>query len=155
MTMLLTHKPEVTSSAVVTQVADAVSAKPAKATKAKKAYHKGARQARMKATLKTIIKMSSQEGGEEITIATLGARLKLALLAQIKKGELKESSIKADLNAAIKEMGGLVELRREKADGARGRPFVVYAFDASTLTAKGLQLRAAIEEEQTKSGKKS
>ena len=143
--LLLTNKAETTATAAVVTAPAA----------APQVYHKEARLSRMKAVLKTMIKMSAQEEYQEFTIATLGARLKLALLAQIKKGELKESSIKADLNAAIREMGGVVELRREKVEGTRGRPYAVYAFDASTLTTKGRLIKAAIDAEQAKGGKKN
>jgi len=142
--LLLTHNTETTAPAAVVTAAVA----------APQVYHKEARLARMKAVLKTIIKMSTQEDGQEITVAMLEARLMLALRAQIKKGTLKASSIRADLNAAIREMGGMVELRREKVEGTRGRPYAVYAFDASTLTTKGRNIKAAIDAEQGKGGKK-
>jgi len=128
---------------------------PAKRTRTKKGdgkgqYNPAARGARMKSLLKTIVKMVDS-GEKEFTIPALKSRLKLPLLGQIKKGEVKEASISADINAAMKVMGGFVELRRER--GARGRPHAVYAFDASTLTERGKEIMAAVDIELRKSKK--
>jgi len=73
---------------------------------------------------------------------------------QILKGEVNDKTIKADVNAILKQIGGVTEVRRETPEGSRGRPQVVYTFNAKDLTTKGRLIRAEIEREETKGAKK-
>jgi len=112
--------------------------------------HKEARQARLKAVMKTIVTMR-QSGQSEFHINGIKAViLDDPLTIQIMKGEMKETSMDADLNMAIKAMGGLRKVRTESLHAGRGRPSNIYVFDARTLTKSGIKIKHAIEAELAK-----
>ena len=139
--LLLTYKPETTAVATVDA---ATEAKP----KARREYNKKARHTRMKATLRTIFNMTAKEDGVEFTVETLCKRLQMPLRNQIVQGVLNPNNIKADVNATLKEIGGVVEVRREMPAGGRGRPYAVFTFDPCTLSTKGRLIRAEIVKEE-------
>ena len=115
-------------------------------TKPRVPYNPKARNTRMQTILQTIFRMA--EKGTEITVQKIKNEMAESLLPQIKSGELKEENISADINAAMKVMGGMVELRREPSP--RGRPYAVYGFDPSKLTERGEKIRALINLEGSK-----
>ncbi|HHP5493120.1 TPA: hypothetical protein ACSCYS_003519 [Aeromonas veronii] len=110
-------------------------------------YNPKARNRRMRSILLTIVEMAGDN--TEITVNKIKARMEEELLPQIKSGALKVESIGADINTAMKIMGGMVELRRDPSP--RGRPYAVYAFDASMLTERGKEIHSAIYLEGGKS----
>jgi hypothetical protein len=144
--LLLTYKPEVATAATVT--------KPTRVSKGRREYNADARHRRVKATLKTILSMNAKEDGVEFTVTTITKRLQMPFRNQILKGEVNDKTIKADVNAILKQIGGVTEVRRETPEGSRGRPQVVYTFNAKDLTTKGRLIRAEIEREETKGAKK-
>lgn len=111
-----------------------------KESKPRVPYNPKARSHRMRSILMTIIEMAGDE--TEITVNKIKARMEDELLPQIKSGIIKEESIGADINTALKIMGGMVELRRDPSP--RGRPYAVYAFDPSKLTERGKEIHSAI-----------
>ncbi len=125
----------------------AVKSYPAQVYPAHPCYNKNARQQRIKETLKTIITMTREKDGGEFTVADLKARIKETLDSQTANREIKESSIAADIHVTLKEVGGLIELRRAKGNG-RGRPTAVYTFFDKALTPKGRMIQKALENEQ-------
>jgi hypothetical protein len=142
--LLLTYNPEVATAATVTK----------RVNKGRREYNADARQRRMKATLKTIITMNAKEDGAEFTVTTIIKRLQMTFRAQSLKDEVNISTIKADVNAILKQIGGVTEVRRETPEGSRGRPQVVYVFNAKDLSTKGRLIRAEIEREEAKGSKK-
>ena len=141
------HKPEVTTDAVAT--VSEVKQKP------RRSYDKAARRTRSTAVLRTLLNLDAKEKGCEITISMLKTRLKMPFLGQVKKNQVNPDSITADLNVIVKEIGGLVEVRREKIAGTRGRPYVVYNIDLKKLTQKGQEILAAIEAEESRAAEAS
>ena len=139
--LLLTYKPEVAPAATVTK----------RVNKGRREYNADARQRRMKATLKTILSMNAKEDGVEFTVTTITKRLQMPFRNQILKGEVNDKTIKADVNAILKQIGGVTEVRRE---GSRGRPQVVYTFNANELSTKGRLIHAEIKREEAKGSKK-
>ncbi|MFK8770437.1 hypothetical protein [Aeromonas caviae] len=142
--LLLTYKPEVATAATVTK----------RVNKGRREYNADARQRRMKATLKTILSMNAKEDGVEFTVTTITKRLQMPFRNQILKGEVNDKTIKADVNVILKQIGGVTEVRRETPEGSRGRPQVVYTFNANELSTKGRLLHAEIKREEAKGSKK-
>ncbi len=110
-------------------------------------YDTKARQVRITSVIKAIKKMA--ESGEQITVPTIAARLKLALKAQFKSGAIKPETFTADLNSIVKSLGlekiGLVEDTNK-----RGRKPIIYAFNPSSLSPKAMEINNAIDEENAK-----
>ncbi|MGN5048707.1 hypothetical protein ACTG16_22680 [Aeromonas sp. 23P] len=145
MTMLLTHKPEV---AEVAEVAE-VKTRKRVTTKPRRKYDKKARHTRCVAVMRTMLNMSPEEQ-KSITIDMLKNRLKLPFLNQVKKDQVAAENIPADLNVIVKELGGLVKVGSERPAGASGRSRIVYSFDPSTLTRKGVEIHTEIKEEENR-----
>ncbi len=148
--LLLTYKPEVATVATVATPATVTK----RVNKGRREYNADARQRRMKATLKTILSMNAKEDGVEFTVTTITKRLQMPFRNQILKGEVNDKTIKADVNVILKQIGGVTEVRRETPEGSRGRPQVVYTFNANELSTKGRLIHAEIKREEAKGSKK-
>ncbi len=115
-------------------------------------YNVEERQARLVSVTKSILKMV--EKGEQITVPTLQARLKLALRPQFLSGAIKVETFAADLNSILKVLG-ITKTDKVVETGKRGRKPVVYEFKAEALTAKGQEITAAIEAENAKAAERA
>ena len=115
-------------------------------------YNVEERQARLVSVTKSILKMA--EKGEQITVPTLQARLKLALRPQFLSGAIKVETFAADLNSILKVLG-ITKTDKVVETGKRGRKPVVYEFKAEALTAKGQEITAAIEAENAKAAERA
>ena len=115
-------------------------------------YNVEERQARLVSVTKSILKMA--EKGEQITVPTLQARLKLALRPQFLSGAIKVETFAADLNSILKVLG-ITKTDKVVETGKRGRKPVVYEFKAESLSAKGQEITAAIAEENAKAAERA
>jgi hypothetical protein len=145
--LLLTHTPKA-------ELSNPVKATRTRTTKREIGigYNVKERQARLVSVTKSILKMV--EKGEQITVPTLQARLKLALRPQFLSGAIKVETFAADLNSALKALG-ITKTDKVVETGKRGRKPVIYAFNADALTAKGQEITKAIAEENEKAAERA